>query len=79
MEIGAFAPAREGQGSGEPLYLQKHRIRTGAQTIAVSVPSRPDRAGIDPYQLLIDWETDDNIEKVKADQGAAPLEIPARG
>ena len=65
VEVGVFAPAGEGEESGEPLYAQKHRIRTGTQTITVTVPRKPDRAGIDPYHLMIDWETDDNVRTVK--------------
>ena len=65
VEIGVFAPAEKGEELGEPLYLQKHRIRSGEQTITVTVPSKPARAGIDPYHLLIDVKTDDNVEEVK--------------
>jgi ABC-2 type transport system permease protein len=65
VEIGVFASAEEGGGAGEPLYVQKHRIRSGAQTITVTVPRKPDRAGIDPYRLLIDWDLDDNVARVK--------------
>ena len=65
VEIGVFAPAEEGNGLGEPIYLQKHRIRSAEQTITVTVPRKPARAGIDPSHLLIDWEMDDNIEEVK--------------
>ena len=43
VEIGVFAPAT-GDGPGEPLYLQRHRIRSGRQTIRVSVPRAPARA-----------------------------------
>ncbi len=60
VPIGVFGPT-------EPLHLQKHRIRSGEQTITVTVPGKPARAGIDPYHLL-DWEereSDDNIEVVK--------------
>lgn len=64
VEIGIFAPARGGEILGKPLYLQKHRIRSGTQTITVTVPHKPARGGIDPYNLL-DWETGDNIEGVK--------------
>jgi len=32
-----------------------HRIRSGDQTITVTVPREPALAGIDPYHLL-DWE-----------------------
>lgn len=61
VEIGVFAPAEKGEVLGKPLYVQKHRIRSGRQTITVTVPQKPDRAGIDPYGLL-DWEEGDNIE-----------------
>jgi hypothetical protein len=57
IEIGAFA-------GDERIYLQKHRIRSGKQTIRVTLPSRPTRAGIDPRLLLVDWATEDNVERV---------------
>ena len=63
VEVGVFAD--EGEALGEPLYVQMHRIRSAEQTITVTVPREPDRAGIDPYYLLIDWEIDDNIEEVE--------------
>ena len=64
VEIGVFAPAGPGQILGKPIYLQKHRIRSGTQTITLMLPERPARAGIDPYNLL-DWEEGDNIEGVE--------------
>jgi len=42
-----------------------HRIRSTEQTITLTVPRRPARAGIVPWYLLIDWETGDNVERVK--------------
>jgi ABC-2 type transport system permease protein len=66
VEVGVFAPAEKGEEPGKPPYLQKHRIRSGKQTITVMVPRQPVRAGIDPYHLLIDLETDDNIGEVRA-------------
>ena len=65
VEIGVFAPAEEGDEPGKPLYLQKHGVRSAKQTITVTVPRRPARAGIDPNHLLIDWETHDNINEVR--------------
>ncbi|HKG93629.1 MAG TPA: hypothetical protein VKA84_17110, partial [Gemmatimonadaceae bacterium] len=65
VEVGVFAPAEKGDASGKPLYLQKHRIRSGAQRISVTVPARPARAGIDPRHLLIDVSVDDNDKQVK--------------
>jgi ABC-2 type transport system permease protein len=43
--------------------VQKHRISSGKQTITVTVPQKPARGGIDPYNLL-DWEEGDNIEAI---------------
>jgi ABC-2 type transport system permease protein len=78
VEIGVFA---SGDGLGVPLYLQRHRIRSGKQTIRITVP-RPDgsgavspklrgggepaRAGFDPWRKLIDRERQDNVLDVKA-------------
>jgi len=64
VEIGIFAAAEPGESLGKPLYVHKHRIRSGKQTITVTLAHKPDRAGIDPYNLL-DWETGDNIEGLK--------------
>ena len=65
MEVGVF-------DEGEP-YLQKHRIRSGKQTITVTVPQKPARAGIDPRHLLSDLgETDNNIKAVQINS------LPAR-
>jgi hypothetical protein len=67
VEIGIFASAEPGEMLGRPLYVQKHRIRSGRQTIVVMVPERPARGVIDPYSLL-DWEEGDNIEPIELDQ-----------
>jgi hypothetical protein len=61
MEVGVF---QEGE-PGEP-YLEKHRIRSGLQTITVTVPHKPARAGIDPRHLLDELgEEENNIVAVK--------------
>lgn len=64
VEIGIFAAAGPGEILGKPLYVQKHRIRSGTQTITVTLPHKPARGGIDPYNLL-DWEEGDNIEPIE--------------
>ena len=51
---------------GEPLYLQRHRIQSGKQTIRITVPRAAVRAGIDPRHELIDRERDDNVVRVVA-------------
>ncbi len=64
VEIGIFAAAKYGEFLGKPLYVRKHFIRSGPQTITVTVPQKPARGGIDPYNLL-DWEEGDNIEEIQ--------------
>lgn len=68
IPIGVFAPAEKGKEElSAPLYVRKHRIRSGEQRITVMVTGKPVWAGIDPYHLL-DWEErddDDNIKGVK--------------
>jgi ABC-2 type transport system permease protein len=57
VDVGVFAGARSADDPGEPLYLRRHRIRSGAQTISVLVQRVPERAGVDPYDKLIQRET----------------------
>jgi hypothetical protein len=60
VEVGVF-------GEGEP-YRERRRIRSGQQTIAVTVARKPTRAGIDPESLLIDLDTENNIKDVKIEK-----------
>ena len=69
VEIGVFA-AGEGPGLGEPLYLEQHRIRSGEQTIRITVLREPYRAGIDPYHKLIDHQGGDNVVELGTRDGA---------
>jgi hypothetical protein len=67
ITIGVFARHVHGQDElSAPIYLEKHKIRSGSQTIRIVVTNRPVLAGIDPHHVL-DWEEkedDDNIEEV---------------
>jgi len=68
IQVGVYAPSgRQGADFGETLYLRSHRIRSGPQTITVTVPRKPSDAGIDPYLLLIDLERFDNVEEVETE------------
>ena len=55
----------EGRGNGAPRYLTRHRIRSGGQTIRVTVAKEPARAGIDPLHKLTDRDREDNVVTVK--------------
>ena len=49
-----------------PLYLKKHRIKTGETTLTIEVTGKPLKAGIDPVIKLIDRRPDDNVVPVAA-------------
>jgi ABC-2 type transport system permease protein len=63
VEIGVY-----GDATADPLYLQKHRIRSGRQRISVVVQGTPARAGVDPHLLLIDRNWSDNLRPSTAEQ-----------
>ena len=65
VEIGVFASDADVDADDQrTLYRKKHRLESGEQTITVVVDEKPARAGADPYTLLIDRETDDNLTDV---------------
>ena len=65
VEVGVFAAVGDGVNVlDDPIQVRMQRIRSGRQTITVTVPRKPLRAGIDPFHLLIDLKTDDNLGRV---------------
>ncbi|HYW30934.1 MAG TPA: M1 family aminopeptidase, partial [Gemmatimonas sp.] len=70
VEIGLF-PAGEEEALGEPLYLGRHRIRSGKGTVTIVVPHKPGRAAIDPFNKLVDRDRNDNVATL-ASSGRAP-------
>jgi aminopeptidase N len=64
IEIGVFGDGKNGALS-EPLYLERQRIQSGKQTIRVVVSQAPTRAGIDPYDKVLDRERGDNVRELK--------------
>jgi ABC-2 type transport system permease protein len=64
IEIGVYAATENASEVGEPLHLQKHRIRSGPQPIVLTVKGEPGKAGIDPDLYLIDRNWTDNIRPV---------------
>ena len=46
------------------LHLQRTPIRSGTQSVTVTVDRPPKFAGVDPYAKLIDRNTDDNLAPV---------------
>ncbi len=57
IDIGVFSGKKDHE---KPLYLQKEKITQAKQTFEIVVDEPPTRAGIDPYNKLIDRVSDDN-------------------
>ncbi|MBN8677918.1 MAG: hypothetical protein J0M29_06810 [Chitinophagales bacterium] len=63
VDIGIFAPDKvedSGKKLTVPLYLKKHQLKAGEHTITIRVKGKPEKAGIDPYNKLIDRVPEDN-------------------
>ena len=58
IEIGVFTGNKDEE---KPLYMKKEKITQEKQTFSIVVDQQPTRAGIDPYNKLIDRIADDNM------------------
>jgi hypothetical protein len=64
IDIGIFSqnPDDVTDGDEHVLLLEKHRVATGETTFDFVVAERPSYVGIDPYNKLIDRNSDDNLK-----------------
>lgn len=59
IDIGVLGP------QGQYLFLEKRLVDSAESQFVVTVSSKPDKAGIDPLNILIDRLPSDNVTKVK--------------
>ena len=64
IELGAFAKPPKGKKYGKTLYRERVLMKSGIGTYTFTVNEVPDKAGIDPFALLIDRIPDDNVKTV---------------
>lgn len=65
IDIGLFDQDPEKiTGKNAILYLEKHLIKSGTNTITISIPSKPSFAGVDPFVRLIDRDSADNLYRI---------------
>jgi hypothetical protein len=68
VDVGVFAEEdrdENGRSRTNPLYIQKHKIKPGETTLQIRVKGGvPTKAGIDPYNKLVDRIPDDNVLNV---------------
>ena len=65
IEIGAFAKAEGDKKYGKTLYRERVKIDKSDQTFTFVVDEKPEKAGVDPFSLLVDREPEDNMKEVK--------------
>jgi hypothetical protein len=58
IEIGVFNGKKDEE---KPLYIRKEKLTQERNTFTIVVDQQPTRAGIDPYNKLIDRIADDNM------------------
>ncbi|MDD7913112.1 ABC transporter permease/M1 family aminopeptidase [Polaribacter ponticola] len=65
IDIGVFAEEEvDGKKKEIELYLQKHRITAINNKITIIVDKKPVEVGVDPYNKLIDTQSEDNRIKL---------------
>lgn len=68
IDIGIFTknPDKVTEGDEHVLYFEKHQIQSGESSLTIVVDQLPSHVGIDPYNKLIDRNSDDNLDKVSS-------------
>jgi hypothetical protein len=61
IEIGVFTGRKDEE---KPLVMRREKFTQEQQSFEIVVDQRPTRAGIDPYNKLIDRIADDNMMDV---------------
>jgi ABC-2 type transport system permease protein len=64
MDIGAFAKPAKGKKYGDTLHRERVHITSPKNKFTFTVDKEPEKAGIDPFSLLVDRIPDDNLKKV---------------
>jgi aminopeptidase N len=64
IEFGAFAKPDKGKKYGKTLYRERVEVNQPQISRTFIVAELPDKAGIDPFHLLVDRTPDDNTKSV---------------
>jgi hypothetical protein len=64
IDIGAFAESTAGKMYGDTLYRERIHITQRNSTFTFTTIQLPEKAGIDPFALLIDRIPNDNVKNV---------------
>jgi hypothetical protein len=66
IDVGAFSKNPDDARPGETpeLYLERHEVHAGETVITLTLDEAPAYVGIDPYNKLVDRNSDDNVKVV---------------
>ncbi|KQZ02823.1 aminopeptidase [Caulobacter sp. Root1455] len=66
LDVGLFTmePGKKGFAEDKVVAFERRRIRSGTQTLTFVTKVAPKVAGVDPYNIVIDRNGDDNTAKV---------------
>jgi ABC-2 type transport system permease protein len=64
IDIGAFAKPEKGRKYGRTLYRERLHLAQTRSSHTFTVNELPDKAGVDPFLLLVDRIPDDNMKSV---------------
>ncbi|WP_018479576.1 M1 family aminopeptidase [Pontibacter roseus] len=67
VDVGVLSRKKvDGHWQDKPLYLQKHKLKAGENKFEFVVDEEPAKAGVDPYNILIDRNPNDNTKTLSA-------------
>ena len=64
IDVGVFGEDRGGGRLSRPLFLERVHVTAPDVVISAVVAEKPARAGVDPYNVLIDRTPGDNVRAV---------------
>ncbi|MCK6695122.1 MAG: hypothetical protein L6Q97_23865, partial [Thermoanaerobaculia bacterium] len=64
IEIGAFAKPPSGKKYGKTLHRQRVKINQKDNKFTFIVHEKPEKAGVDPFSLLVDRNPEDNLKEL---------------
>jgi ABC-2 type transport system permease protein len=70
MDIGAFAKPDKGKKYGKTLHRERVHVTQEKSSYTFAVDEMPEKAGIDPFLLLVDRIPDDNLREVVMASGS---------
>jgi ABC-type transport system involved in multi-copper enzyme maturation permease subunit len=63
LDVGVFGPEEPGNSLGRPLSVYKVHVTEPTTSVEIVVDELPERAGVDPYNKLIDRVPGDNVRE----------------